>query len=119
MAISRLRDMSVISTPPSDRLVVRTLVTWISDDVIQEASGLGTVTAWAHGECRDVRAKRPHNRVVSTALPRVFVCARTASRDPTEHDPGAHPRAVADGADRRDGQRHGEQRLPDAIHAGL
>ncbi len=37
MAISGLRDMSVISTPPSDRLAVRTLVTRISDDVIQEA----------------------------------------------------------------------------------
>ena len=37
MALSGLRDMSIIATPPTDRLAVRTLVSRVSDDVIEEA----------------------------------------------------------------------------------
>ena len=37
MAISGLRDMSIIATPPTDRLAVRTLVSRVHDDIIAEA----------------------------------------------------------------------------------
>ena len=39
MAISGLRDMSVIATPPTERLAVRTLVARPSDDVLEQAIG--------------------------------------------------------------------------------
>ena len=37
MALSGLRDMSIIATPPTDRLAVRTLVSRTNDDVMREA----------------------------------------------------------------------------------
>ena len=46
MALSGARDMSVISTPPTNRLAVKTQMIGFDDKIIQEAIETGTGTPW-------------------------------------------------------------------------
>ena len=60
MSLSGIRDMSIINTPPEDRLAVRTLITRFEDDTVREAItrelGRGGQTFFIHNRVRTIHS---------------------------------------------------------------
>ena len=91
MAMSGVRDLSVIETPPLDRLPVETVVTRFSRTVIQEAierelgrggqvffvhnrvQSLPSMTAFIRGLCPDARVVMAHGQMAERELEAVMV----------------------------------------------